>query len=232
MKSPLVKASAAILGAILLGGSSQPATWAGQTDRTENGHRVGNPDGSVQLIGWASYTCPHCAHFTHDGDPVLALAYLPTGQVSYEIRAFVRNPVDLSATLLAFCGEPAKFMPNHELLMRNQAVWLGKAQTASEVQVQRWNTGTLPSRMRAIATDLDLYELIERNGYDRPTLDRCLADEALAVKLANATRADAEAFGIEGTPSFALNGTLLDHVHGWGQLQPHLDAALSQSHNP
>lgn len=221
----------AIAAAVLLGGSSA-ANWADQTVRTENGHRVGNPEGSVHLIGWASYTCSHCAHFTHDGDGALALAYLPTGKVSYEIRAFIRNQVDLSASLLAFCGEPSQFMPNHELLMRNQATWLGKAQSASQAQMQRWQSGPLTSRMRAIAADLDLYELIGRNGYDRPELDRCLANEGLAAKLASATRADAEAFGIRGTPSFALNGTLLDRVHGWQSLQPHLDTALSQPTNP
>jgi len=226
MTSPIAKAALAIFATLLVA-TTQPQNWAGHTERTESGHRVGNPDGSVHLIGWASYTCPHCAHFTHDGDGALALAYLPTGNVSYEIRAFIRNPVDLSATLLAFCGEPAKFLPNHELLMRNQATWLGKAQQASQAQVQRWSTGTLTSRMRAIAGDLDLYELIERNGYDRPQLDRCLADEALAMQLANATQADSESFGIRGTPSFAINGTLQDRVHSWADLQPRLDAALN-----
>ncbi len=65
------------------------------------------------------------------------------------------------------------------------------------------------------------------NGYERTELDRCLADEALARKLANSTQADVQAFGIQGTPSFAINGTLVKDVHGWSALQPPLDAAMN-----
>ena len=35
--------------------------------------------------------------------------------------------------------------------------------------------------------------------------------------------ADAERYGITGTPSFVMNGALLDGVHNWAALRPVLD---------
>lgn len=225
MKSRITKL-AGVAAAAVLTLAAAPPHWSNRVVPSEHGHLVGNPAATVKLIGWASYTCPHCAHFTVEGEAALALGYLPNGKVNYEIRPFIRNIVDVSATLLANCGDPKKFRANHDLLMKNQATWLGKAQTVSAAQQQRWGTGTFAERMRAIASDLDLYALMAKNNYERPELDRCLADEAKAKKIAEQSRTDATAFKIQGTPSFALNGKLLDATHDWKALEPHLKTAL------
>ena len=64
---------------------------------------------------------------------------------------------------------------------------------------------------------------MENRGYSRAELDRCLTDEAKANALAEASQADVEKYGLEGTPSFVMNGTLLDGVHNWAALRPVLD---------
>jgi protein-disulfide isomerase len=65
---------------------------------------------------------------------------------------------------------------------------------------------------------------MERRGYERPELDRCLKDDTMAQNLAETSISDTETYQIKGTPSFVLNGELLDQVHGWSALQPKLDA--------
>ena len=207
--------------------SAQETSGSGNATVVELGgaHTVGNPDAEFTLTEYVSYTCPHCAHFVHDGDAALKLAYIPSGKVRVEYQAFLRNPVDVAASLLARCGDPARFLNNHDLLMRRQPEWLAKAQKASEGQTQRWSTGPIPDRMRAIASDLDFYELMATNGYERPEVDRCLADEAAIQVLIAQTHAAVED-GVQGTPSFALNGDLLENAHSWEAIQPHLDEAI------
>src|SRR5690606_23205391 len=59
--------------------------WTGVVAKTEAGHRLGNPDAKVKVIAFESYTCSHCAHFEQEAGPVLKLAYIPTGNVSFEV---------------------------------------------------------------------------------------------------------------------------------------------------
>jgi len=191
-------------------------------------HVVGNPAAKVTLAEYVSYTCPHCAHFANEGDGALKLVYVPSGKVKLEIHPFLRNPLDIAASLLVRCGDPASFSRNHASFMLQQAKWLPLAQNATAAQQQRWVSGLLPERMRAIAGDLGFYQMMEANGYQRPELDRCLADEAAVKEMIDGTKAAYEK-GVQGTPSFAINGQLLDGVHDWTSLRPHLDAAVTGS---
>lgn len=207
--------------------TAQPQAGKGNETVAETGitHLVGNPAAKVTLAEYVSYTCPHCAHFAQEGDGALKLAYLPSGKVRLEIHPFLRNPIDVAASLLVRCGDPGKFTRNHASFMLQQARWLPLAQNATTAQQQRWVSGSIPERMRAIAGDLGFYEMMEANGYERTELDRCLADEAAVTAMVEGTKAAYEK-GVQGTPSFAINGQLLDGVHDWTTLRAQLDAAL------
>ena len=63
-------------------------------------------------------------------------------------------------------------------------------------------------------------------GYDRPALDRCLSDEAMAKRLADQSAADDAKWNVKGTPSFAIDGVVLSGTATWSVLQPQLDARL------
>lgn len=190
---------------------------------TERGHRVGNPDAELQLIEFVSYTCPHCAHFEAQADAPLRALYLHEGRVGVEVRSYLRNPIDLAATLVAECGEPDDFFGNHRALMLSHDRWMEKARGASPGQMQRWTSGAIGARMRAIGNDLDFHELMEPRGLSRTQVDQCLSNEAKAMEIAEANEANNADFDIPGTPSFALNGRLLEGVHSWNMLQQVLD---------
>ena len=100
---------------------------------------------------------------------------------------------------------------------------MATARKASQAQRTRWSFGTNVARWRAIASDLGFYAIMEARGYDRPELDRCLADQAKATALADTSQRDVQALSIPGTPSFVLNGTLLDNVHSWDALKPYVE---------
>ncbi|ANU07545.1 DsbA family protein [Paraurantiacibacter namhicola] len=201
--------------------------WYAAQVETETGHRVGNPEAEVQLVEFISYTCPHCAHYAHDADAVMQLQYIPTGKVAVEVRPFIRNPVDLAASLLAGCGDADKFFGNHRAILSRQEVWLQKAMDASPAQTARWGSGSLGSRMRAISSDLGFYDIMESRGYSISEADACLSDETAAQSIIGTTQDAADRLGVPGTPSFALNGSLLQGVHTWPAVKASLDKALT-----
>lgn len=206
---------------------ARPATdWNRAVTRTPQQSTVfGNPAAAVKLTTWVSYTCPHCRQFEMESDAGLKLQYIRSGKVSVEIRHFVRDPIDLTVAMLTNCGPKEKFSLNHSAFMRSQNVWLAVAGRATQAQQSRWTSGDLATRTRAIASDFRFYEIMATRGYDRVAVDRCLADSGMAQRLAAGTDA-AVKLGVDHTPSFALNGTLLYGTNGWELLQPQIDARM------
>ncbi len=200
------------------------SNWNLVVERVDGRHVIGKPGAGTVLTEFVSYTCPHCGTFARSGDEALKLAYVGPGKLRLEIRHIVRDPVDLTAALLTWCGDKDKFLRNHAAFMHAQPKWLETARRTTPAQQQRWAAGPWPARFRAIASDLDFYDIMERRGYRRTEVDRCLADTALAETLAGNSGRDADTFMVPGTPSFALDGELLAGVHTWPALQEALSS--------
>lgn len=196
--------------------------WATHVVRADGAHVIGNPKATRVLTEFVSYTCPHCGDFARTGDEALKLAHVGPGKLRLEIRHIVRDPVDLTAAMLTWCGDPAKFPRNHAAFMHAQPRWLSLARSTTAAQRQRWSGGDLPTRLRAVASDLDFYQLMEGRGYTRVAVEKCLADTARANALAANSDRDAKRFNVAGTPSFALDGELLPDVHDWPTLEKRL----------
>lgn len=218
--------AALLAGAVMLATGAAP-DWTITVTETEAGYLIGNPDAETKVAEYISYTCGHCADFARNGDPALKIGYVRDGNVSVEVRNLLRNPIDLTAAMIAHCGEPNKFALNHAALMLSQDKWLPIAANATAAQRQRWSNPDRAAARRAIASDLDFYELMEGRGYRVVDIDRCLADSAKETELIQATQADAARLSLRGTPSFTINDNLLDGVHGWPSLQEALDTHIA-----
>lgn len=199
------------------------ANWATAVEARDGGHVFGNPEAKSKLVEYMSYTCSHCAEFARTGDAAIKMFLVPRGEVSFEIRHLLRDPIDLTAALLTHCGSAQKFPGNHGAIMSRHSEWMETARKATQAQRTRWSFGTNTARWRAIASDLGFYDIMEARGYNRAELDRCLADQAKAAALAETTQRDVEALDLRGTPSFVLDGKLLEGVHSWDALQPVLE---------
>ncbi len=217
----------AILAGLLLATAPIAAlsaqVWDATFARTQQGHSLGNPQAETKLITFVSYTCPHCAAFETEADALLRLNYVQPGKLNLEVRHVIRNPVDLAAALTTECGAEGKFWGNHRLMLSRQQQWLEKAIEAQPAQTARWTSGTMGSRMRAIASDLGFHEMMEPRGYTAAQLDQCLGDEAAMQDILAREAASKEQYAVTGTPSFALNGQLLAGVHNWAALRPRLN---------
>lgn len=233
MKRPFLHRLALVATAILLIGARAPAHPAAHpaartnlvTATPQGTHLLGDPAAKIKLTEYISYTCSHCAHFHEEATATLQTTLVMTGRGSVEILPYIRNPIDMAAALLVECGGPTRFVRLHDIFLNTQTQWLAKVADINAGQRQRWENGPVGSRMRAMASDLGFYQIMENNGVDRVQADRCLNDEAAAKRIAALTQAATTA-GVEATPSFAIDGVLLTGTYDWTMLAPQLQARL------
>jgi protein-disulfide isomerase len=181
------------------------------------GFRMGNPDARVKLVEYGSLTCNHCADFSRTGmGPLQAL--VKTGKVSFEFRNYVLNGVDLAASVVARCGGTNSFFPVIEKMYANQQQWVGKISGMSPAQEDQLKTLPRAQQLARIAELGGLTQLAAGHGITPQQAKKCLADDASVKRLADMHEA-ASKLGIDGTPTFSINGSVV-HAHNWAELAP------------
>lgn len=213
--------------AFALPGAAAPAThWSMQVTVSPIGaHSVGNPAAKVRLVEYFSYTCNHCAEFARLAAAPLKTLYVDTGLVQIEYRNLVRDPVDLTAALLARCGNASAFAGNHLAILAAQPKWLAKVTGASDAQMTSWYQGSIGERARKIATDTGLGALMRGRGYSDTQIGACLDSEVALAEITAMTNIGRTTDGVIGTPSFFINGRMVDATE-WPAVKTRLDLAV------
>ena len=186
---------------------------------------VGNPAARLRLVEYFSYTCHVCADFAKAGSLPLKTGYIDRGLVLFEYRNLVRDPVDMTAALLARVGGASAFAGNHQAIFAAFPAFIAKVQNASDAQKTSWFEGTVAQRARRIAADTGLAALMRARGHSEAQLDAALDSEIAQAELTGMTNIGRAADRITGTPSFFINGQRADVV-AWPALKSKLDAAL------
>lgn len=205
--------------------TARKGNWHTVIKPTERGHLIGNPRADMQLIEFVSYTCGHCANFAAQGEPAIDLVLLIPGKMTLEVRPVIRNALDLTVSLMVACGDTGKFKDRHRAFMASQSKWLEKARQAPASQQAIWARADRNARIN-MASALGLSDIMTKRGQSIAEINACVMDNAAAQALMDNGRADATEFKVAGTPSFALDGTLLEGVHSWDALYP----VLSERH--
>lgn len=200
-----------------------PRNWTNTVAMLPTGGvSVGNPMARVQLVEWASYTCSHCATFAREAKHELT-ALIRSGRVRVEYRTLPRDALDLTAVVLARCGGPNRFLAAHDAIFAQQAAMLDKAEAFAATPAAQQPAPTISKRLEQLADATGLRVLMRGHGLDDATMTRCLNDEA-GQKRAIAIAEAAQAAGVEGTPSFEVNGKKVA-AHDWATLKPFLTAS-------
>lgn len=228
MKFRSLIAATALIGAAPLLPAAAQAPTAKISLSPSGGHVLGNPEARNRIVEYASYTCSHCATFETEASDELKANCVTKGLASFELRNLIRDPVDLTAAMLARCGTPGQFFGNHHAIMRNQNVWLTAAQSSTAETRKSWFEGSYAERMGKIARDTGLFRLMEGRGFTAQQLGQCLADGKAQTDISKMSE-EGQKLGITGTPSFLLNGKLLDKVYGWAALKPLLPTVNTKS---
>ncbi len=146
----------------------------------------GNPDAAVELIEYASYTCPHCAAFHSNQYQEIKENYIDTGLIKFVYREVYFDQPGLWASMIARCGGEMRFFGISNLLYEGQQDWARAGDGAAIANALR-NIGKVA-------------------GITDEELDACMSDGDQAQELMAWYRANAEADEVTGTPSFVING--------------------------
>lgn len=154
---------------------------------------LGDPNAPIQIIEYASFTCPFCANFHSDVWPELKANYIDTGKVYFIYRPVYFDGPGLWADMLARCtGDNDTFFGIADILYARQAEW---SRASSQAGVAE-----------------GIVSVGNQAGLDENTVLDCLQDNDMAQALVADFQANAERDGINSTPSFLIDGVLTDNM--------------------
>src|SRR3954453_1348708 len=193
------------------------------------GFVLGNPKAKVKLIEYGSLTCPHCREFDEKGVPPLIANYVKSGRVSWEFRNYVRDAFDLAASLVARCNGEKTFFPLSRALYNDQLVWVAKIQAVPPAQIEQLQN--LPENQQFVELPkvAGFQDWAAARGVPVAKTNQCLANENSINQLVQMTSDATSQFpDFPGTPTFILNGTMLEKTATWDKLEPELRKALGE----
>jgi protein-disulfide isomerase len=174
-------------------------------------------------VEYGSLTCSHCATFAKEGMTPLVAAYVRTGKVSYEYRNMVLNGLDVAATLVARCGGPARFFPVADKLYATQTQWKDRVKNLTDAHKQTINALPENQRLGRLAELAGIPQIAAQHGISAAQSKACLTDRVAFDALGKMNEA-AAALGVDGTPTFVLDGKNIG-PHTWATLEPVLREA-------
>ena len=177
----------------------------------EGGMMMGNPDAPVKVVEFSSMTCPHCAHFSENGQAPLVQNYVKTGQVSFEFRNFVRDPLDITMALIARCaGATPQFFTITDALFKNQAATFERLQAAPQPELQALASLPPAQQFGRYAQFAGLQEFAAQRGLPSAKTGQCLANQQETEKLVQMNTDAVTNYQLQGTPTFLINNNVVD----------------------
>jgi protein-disulfide isomerase len=191
----------------------------------EGGYRMGNPDAPVKLVEYGSLTCGHCAEFSEAASEPLRERYVKSGQLSWEFRPYLLFPTDPGISMLLKCQGAAPFFRLTDQLYADQRNWASKLQQLPPAEQQQLEAMGPQERAAALVRATGVDQFFRQRGMPQARIDACLADPDALQQLAALTdRGNRE--GVTGTPTFFINGSIVEGASTWEALEPRLSGAL------
>ena len=173
---------------------------------TENDFIIGNDNASITIIEYASMSCSHCANFHNNTLPDLKKEYIDTGKVKYVFRDFPYNYPALLGSMVMRCIPSEVRYDYMNALYKLQNMWV--------------------VRENAI-TRQELYKIMQTGGMTKENFDTCLSNVDLENQILEEVIAAQSEFNIRSTPSFLINGDLLEGDKSIKVFRQILDKILS-----
>ena len=173
---------------------------------TENDFIIGNDNASITIIEYASMSCSHCANFHNNTLPDLKKEYIDTGKVKFVFRDFPYNYPALLGSMVMRCI-PSEFRYDYmNALYKLQKKWVVKENAI---------------------THQELYKIMQSGGMNKENFDACLNNVDLENQILEEVIAAQSEFNIRSTPSFLINGDLLEGDKSIKVFRQILDKILS-----
>jgi protein-disulfide isomerase len=199
---PLV--AVALVAALAVGGCAKHAADPVMAARADD-MSLGDPKAKVQVIEYASASCPHCAMWNAEVFPIFRARYVDTGKVRYTLREYLTDPEAIAAAgfMLARCAGKDRYFPVLD------AVFKGQEEMVATKDVK----GVLARIAKG------------PGGLTDAQFDACMRDTAAEKALEARVDRHQHVDKIESTPTFIINGKRTE-----GEMTlPELDAAIAQA---
>jgi protein-disulfide isomerase len=153
----------------------------------------------VTIVEYASATCPHCAAFHNEAWKQLKAEYVDTKKIRFIFREFPTNDAALAAFMIARAAPKEAYFPLMDVFFETLETW---AKNPAE----------------------GLLNIAKQAGFTQAKFDETLKNEALAKGIME-IRDGGVKFGVEGTPTFFLNGEKFDG-RGFEEFKAAIDPLL------
>ncbi|WIV50668.1 DsbA family protein [Marivivens sp. LCG002] len=147
---------------------------------------LGNPDATVEVIEYASFTCPHCANFHANQFKEIKKNYIDTGKIKFVYREIYFDRFGLWASMIARCGGEMRYFGIADMIYEKQ---------------REWTAGGDP----VVIAD-NLRNIGKVAGLSDADLDACMQDGEKAQALVSWFEENSTRDEIASTPSFMING--------------------------
>lgn len=176
--------------ALTLGSGAIDASFAQSVDTAEllkpgplEEKAFGSPSAPVTIIEYASLTCPHCRRFHVETWAAFREKYVDTGKVRFIMREFPLDQLATAGAMLARCAGDELWYPVTDMLYQTQESW---ARSGKPLET--------------------LSRSLQMAGVSRSEFNACLKDETLFQSIGKVRERAASQFGVDGTPTFFING--------------------------
>ena len=168
---------------------------------------MGDADAPIELIEYASYTCPHCASFHTTVFKKLKENYIDTGKVKFVYREVYFDKYGLWAAMVARCGGDLRYFGINAMLYEQQGEWIGGGQDAMEIV----------ENLRTIG---------KKAGLSDADLDACMNDGEMAQAMVARFEETMTEYDVSGTPTLVINGEVNKNM-SYSDLSEKLDDILN-----
>jgi len=173
----------------------------------ENDFIIGNKDAPITVIEYASMSCSHCADFHIKTLPQLIEKYVDTGKIKIVFRDFPFNyPALLGSMVLRCIPEDTRYEYT-QALYKLQPKW-----------VNRENAKTTQ----------ELYKIMQSGGMTKKEFNSCISNVDLENDILQSLMDAQNEFNIKSTPSFLINGLLVEGNKPFKDFREIIDKLLSK----
>jgi len=167
---------------------------------------LGKTDAPITIFEYASLTCPHCAAFARETLPQIKKDWIDTGKAKLVYRDYPLDGVAVRAAVVARCAPAERYFGFIDAMFLSQEKW---------VLAKDPNVG--------------LEQIARLGGMSDQQFDACIKDTKLTDQVVGERLAGEQDYGIEGTPTFFVNGTKVVGDKPFAEWEKTLNAALPKS---
>jgi protein-disulfide isomerase len=194
----------------MIAGSLSSAAAQGKFVSVDDDPVLGNANAKVTIIEFGDYQCPSCRLFWREIEPRLKKEYVDTGKVKLVFRDFPIKEIHPDAPAAAMAAQCAadqgKYWEYHDKIFRQQDRGSDDVVRFKAADLKKWGA------------DIRL---------DAAAFNACI-DSARHQDEVAKDYADGTAVGIQGTPTFFINGRVVGGAQSFPVFKKIIDEELAR----